>query len=88
MIPYFEAHIALNPENLDAAKSLGSRYGFWVSVIQGDDLLGPGKKVYLTKRGDSAETLIQEVRLMCEALAPTKWLRRKVEVAIFDEVMP
>ncbi len=88
MIPYFEAHVALSPKNLEQAKSVGPKFGFWVSVIQGDDLLGPDKKVYLTKRGESSDSLIQEVRVVCDALAPTPWLRRKVEVAIFDEVKP
>lgn len=84
---YYEAHIAMEPAFRALAERLGPPEGWWVSAIVGDDLLGADKKVYLTRRGESAESLIALTKRMTDLLGSV-WLRRKVEVALFDELNP
>lgn len=88
MIPYFEAHIAMEPKHRPLADALARDNGWWTSAIKGDDVLGPDVKVYMTCRGADAAELTIKTKVMCSLLGHGVWLRRKVEVAIFDEKNP
>jgi len=86
---YFEAHVTLGAEHLGPANVVvAAQHPTWhVSCLQGDEVLGPEMRVYLSKRHQDLRLLQFDLIDLCGYLEKigVRWQRRKIEVAILDE---
>lgn len=84
--PYFEAHITISNELREKAEPLAFDYGFHMSSITDDEILGPGPKAYATKSSRDFAQLEHEMRQLIFMFKSNRIevLRYKLESAIID----
>lgn len=85
-----ECHITLDkPEQFRNAELLGRSMGFHFSKIDGDEVMGPGVKGYLTRSSDAEfkDQFEDKLTDMCTVLEANdvRWSRRKIEHIVLDE---
>jgi hypothetical protein len=84
----FECHVTFN-ESADAATLVdyGNEQHFHYSQIDGDEVMGKGKKQYLTRTMLYGDALEKEMAVLCGRLEGRGilWQRRKIEEIILDE---
>lgn len=85
---YFELHLTIDPQHRDAALTVLAVHGWHYSALKGDEVLGPDVRGYLTVRTASLTDAWGLLADACAWLdwARVPWVRRKIEVAILDEV--
>lgn len=86
---YFEVHITIDPRDHAAALTAVGTRGWHYSALKGDEVLGPDVRGYLTLRATSLRDAYTTLHEACLLLAGSNvpWVRRKVEVALLDEVL-
>jgi hypothetical protein len=88
-VKYYEGHITLPLEQtfIDSARQLVPLTKWKWSQIDGDEVMGPGKRAYLTRSMGSAKSLAEEMLNLCNYLTSIDvvWERRKIEAIIVDE---
>lgn len=85
--PYYELHLTLNPVHRDRALAVLG-HGWHYSVLKGDEVLGADVRGYLTRRADTLLSAQRRLSGACILLAEVgvPWVRRKIEIALLDEV--
>lgn len=84
---YYECHITLKPEFEEKVTPIAESFGFKISKITDDDVMGPGKHMYCTSRSESFEDIRGRMQGLTDSLHKTNipMQRRKIEHCIFDE---
>ena len=67
--------------------AIGQKLQFHYYEIDGDEVMGKGKRRYLTKSMPDGLLLETEMKMLCESLESRgmRWQRRKIEKIILDE---
>lgn len=85
----FECHLTfanLSQSDKSRVEHLGREYGFHFSEIDGDEILGPGSRSYLTRSdidGKALETDMVNLRVFLQSVG-LKPKREKIEMIVHD----
>jgi len=81
-----ECHITLDPKFREKVEAPAKFFGFHISFLKGDEVMGPDILMYLTKSGDDTSSITNDMFRMRDALNNNGCtvLRAKVEEIVYD----
>lgn len=80
---YYECHITIEQKYIQAATALSHNWGFKVSEIVGDEILGDEKFGYITFRRKDLSSAIERMEQITN-VASFPIIRRKIEHIVYD----